>query len=49
MVHSAQLFQIVGNERILVKDNVVFALKSLGNFAYEFNVINAAGYAFLRK
>lgn len=49
MVHTAQLYQISGNDRTLVKNDVVFTLRSLGNFAYEFNVINATGYAFLKK
>jgi hypothetical protein len=34
MVHTAQLYQIINDQRTLVKDNVIFTLKSLGNFAY---------------
>lgn len=49
MVHTAQLYQIINDQRIILKDNVVFTLKSSGNFSYEFNVINATGYAFLKK
>jgi len=49
MVHTALLYQIIGNNRTLVKDNVVFALKTSGDFSYEFNVINQTGYCFLKK
>jgi hypothetical protein len=49
MVHTAVLYQIIGNNRTLVKDNVVFALEALGNFCYQFNIINQTGYCFLKK
>ena len=49
MVHSASYFEIVDKERKLVKDNIVFVLKEVAKFEFEFQLINAAGFTFLKN
>lgn len=49
MVHSCSLYEVELRERKLVNENMVFVLKAYPNFEYEFQLINATGYVFLRK
>lgn len=49
MVFSGEQYEIVGKERKLVKDSVVFVLKNIEKFVYEFQLINATGFTYLRK
>ena len=49
MVHTAIEYEIVDKERVLVNEAVVFVLKNVDKFAYEFQLINSTGYTYLRK
>jgi hypothetical protein len=49
MFHVSSYFEIVDKERKLVKDNIVFVLKEVAKFEFEFQLINAAGFTFLKK
>lgn len=49
MVHSASLYEIVDKERSLINEAVVFVIHQSDKFLYEFQIVNATGFAFLKK
>ena len=49
MVHSASIYETVDKQRSLTNQAVVFTIRKADKFLYEFNLINATGYSFLKK
>lgn len=49
MVHTCSLFHVQLKERKLIQEYAIFVLKAYPNFEYEFHIINATGFTFLKK
>ena len=49
MVHTCSVFHVMLKERRLVQEYAVFVLKSYPDFEFEFQLVNAAGFAFQKK
>lgn len=49
MVHTCSCYSIQQRERNLINEHAIFVLKTYPDFAYEFQLINFSGFAFLRK
>lgn len=49
MVHTCSLYHIQQKERTQIQEYAVFTLKTSTDYQYEFNLINAAGYPFLKQ
>ena len=49
MVHTCSLYNVHKRERKIVQEYAIFVLKSFPNYGYEFHLINATGYTFLKK
>lgn len=49
MVHTCSLFHVQLRERKLIQEYAIFVLKAYPDFEYEFHLINATGFTFLKK